>query len=170
MVSRKIFSDSLSLLSQSLAHAFVCSLSPVFLAWHCVFSLLSVVASGISWHAGGWQLCKKPCVLSFSASSRLVFEHDDMCLVISDSLRGRSFNAMLTYEGPASLVNLFFTHFLSVPHAQFSTISSGYAWARSKCVTSWCVECTFQDWWRTIHTNILNTDLLCRVCFVHLRG
>ena len=25
--------------------------------------------------------------------------------------------------------------------APFSTIYSGYAWARSKCVTSWCVEC-----------------------------
>ena len=46
-------------------------------------------------------------MLSFSASSRLVPAHDDMCLVGSDSLRGRSFHAMLRYEGPASLVKLF---------------------------------------------------------------
>ena len=26
-----------------------------------------------------------------------------------------------------------------------SIIHSGYAWARSKCVTSWFVECAFQD-------------------------
>ena len=42
-------------------------------------------------------------------------------------LRGRSFHAMLNYEGPASLVQLFFTHvLLSLPLAQFSTIYSGY--------------------------------------------
>ena len=32
-----------------------------------------------------------------------------MCLVVSDSLRGKSIHAMLNYEGLASLVNLFFT-------------------------------------------------------------
>ena len=31
--------------------------------------------------------------------------------MISDSLRGRSLQMMWTYEGPASLVNLFFTHY-----------------------------------------------------------
>ena len=31
-----------------------------------------------------------------------------MCLVISDSLRGMSLQEMSTYEGPASLVILFF--------------------------------------------------------------
>ena len=44
-----------------------------------------------------------------SASSQL-FSWSPMCLVISDNLRERSLQAMRTYEGPASLVNLFFTH------------------------------------------------------------
>ena len=35
-----------------------------------------------------------------------------MCLVISDNLRGRSLQAMRTYEGPAPLVNLFFSHII----------------------------------------------------------
>ena len=52
-----------------------------------------------------------------SASSRLFF-CSSMCLVISDNLRGRSLQAMKTYESPASLVNLFFTHFLSLLHSQ----------------------------------------------------
>ena len=53
-----------------------------------------------------------------SASSRLFF-CSSMCLVISDNLRGRSLQAMRTYEGPASLVNLFFTHysFLCLTHS-----------------------------------------------------
>ena len=84
-----------------------------------------------------------------------------MCLEVSDSLRGRSLHAMLKYEGPA-VISLLLAH--------FSTKNSGYAWARSKCDTSWCVECTLQDWWRTNRTNMLNTDSLCCVCFVHLRG
>ena len=33
-----------------------------------------------------------------------------MCLVISDSVRGMSLQEKWTYEGPASLVILFFTH------------------------------------------------------------
>ena len=37
---------------------------------------------------------------------------------------------------------------------------SGYAWRRSKCVTSWCVECPLKVWLRTNHTNLLNTDSL----------
>ena len=53
-----------------------------------------------------------------SASSRFIF-CCSMCLVISDNLRGRSLQAMRTYEGPASLVNLFFTHysFLCLTHS-----------------------------------------------------
>ena len=42
-----------------------------------------------------------------------------------------------------SYVNLFLVslcHSFQVS-APFSTIYSGYAWARSKCVSSWCVEC-----------------------------
>ena len=35
------------------------------------------------------------------------------CLVVSDSLRGRSLQVIWTCEGPASLVNLFFTLFLA---------------------------------------------------------
>ena len=45
-----------------LTHAFVCSMSLVFSAWHCVHPLLSIVATGILWHAGGWHLSRKPCV------------------------------------------------------------------------------------------------------------
>ena len=44
------------------------------------------------------------CVLSIGPA------HDYMRLVVSGSLRGRSFHAMLKYEGPASLVKMFFTH------------------------------------------------------------
>ena len=44
-----------------------------------------------------------------SASSQLFFG-STMCLVISDRLRGKSLQVMWTYDGPASLVNLFFTH------------------------------------------------------------
>ena len=40
----------------------------------------------------------------------------------------------------------------------------------SKCVTSWCFQCTLQDWLRTNPTNFLNTDSLYGDCFVHLRG
>ena len=42
-----------------------------------------------------------------------------MCLVISDNLRGRSLQAMRTYEGPSSLVNVFFSHcsFLCLTHS-----------------------------------------------------
>ena len=109
-------------------------------------------------------------VLFFSQSSRLVSVRDDMCLVVSDSLRGRSFHAMLKYESPAAIVKLFphFPPFLD--SGTVSTICSGYAWARSKRVTSWCVECNLQDWWRTNPTNLPNTESLCWVCFVHLRG
>ena len=50
-------------------------------------------------------------VVFFCVYSIVLFEsRRAMCLVVSDSLRGRSLHAMLTYEGPASLVNLFFTH------------------------------------------------------------
>ena len=63
-----------------LAHASVCSLSAVFSAWHCVHPLLSVVATEIPWHAGGWQLCRKPCsrlilhVVTCSQWSQAAFE------------------------------------------------------------------------------------------------
>ena len=134
---------------------------PIFSAWDCVLPLLSVVSTAIPWHAEGWQLRLLDC----SFESRCA-----VCLVVSDSLRGRSIHAMLTYEGPASLVNLFFTHFLSSPHAQFPTIYSGYAWARSKCTTSWWVECNLSDPWRTNPTNNLNTESFCRVWFTHLRA
>ena len=42
-----------------------------------------------------------------------------MCLVVSDRLRGMSIHATLTYEGPASLVKLFFAHssFLCLTHS-----------------------------------------------------
>ena len=36
---------------------------PVFSARHCVLPLLSVVATGIPGHAGGWHLRRKPCVV-----------------------------------------------------------------------------------------------------------
>ena len=89
------------------------------------------------------------------------FARDDMCPVVSGGRRERSLHAMLKFEGLAAS--------LSLESAQFSTIYSGYAWARSKCDTSWCVECTLQEWWRTNLTNIFNTDSLRRVCFMHVR-
>ena len=128
------------------------------LSWfHGRFSLLlcqfcaSVLLARLS---ARWRLAivEEAVRVIFFASSRLVPAHDDMCLVVSDSLRGRSFHAMLKYEGPA--------FFLSLPLAQFSTKNSGYAWARSKCVTSWCFQGTLQDWLRTNHTNFLKTDSL----------
>ena len=90
-----------------------------------------------------------------------------MCPVVSGSLREMSLQAMLKYEGPAAFVE-YFSHFLPFfDSALFLTIYSGYAWARSKCATSWRVECTLQDWWRANPTNLLNADSLCRVCFMH---
>ena len=59
-----------------------------------------------------------------SASSSHLLFLITMCLVISDSLRGMSFQGMWTYEGPASLVILFFTHCAAclLSHSQFSII------------------------------------------------
>ena len=47
-----------------------------------------------------------------------------MGLVISDSLRGMYLEEKWTYEGPASLVVLFFTHCATymLPRSQFSNI------------------------------------------------
>ena len=50
----------------------------------------------------------RACTL-FSQSSRLVSARDNMCPVVSESLRGRSLHAMLKYESPAIIVKLFFT-------------------------------------------------------------
>ena len=94
---------------------------------------------------------------------------DDMCPVFSGSQREMSLQAMLKYEGPAASSNCFSLFHPFLESALFLTIYSGCAWARSKCDTSWCVECTLQDWWRTNPTNLLNTDSLCRVCFMHFR-
>ena len=69
-----------------LAHAFVCSLSPVFLDRHCVISLLVWCCHRDS--LTRWRLANcarsRACSL-FSQSSRLVPAHDDMCLVVSDT-------------------------------------------------------------------------------------
>ena len=70
---------------------------------------------------------------------------DDMCPVVPGNLREMSLQAMLKFEGPAASLNCFslFPPFLE--SALFLTVCSGDAWARTKCVTSWCVECTLQD-------------------------
>ena len=47
--------------------------------------------------------------VSSSLSSRLVSARDDMCLVVSGSLRERSLHAMLKFEGLAAIVKLFST-------------------------------------------------------------
>ena len=96
-----------------------------------------------------------------SSSSHLSFLAA-MCLVISDSLRGMSLQEKWTYEGPASLVILFFTHCATylLPLSQFSIIQSGYAWRRSKSAKYWCSGCTLKDWSRTIRTNFLEGDSL----------
>ena len=67
---------------------------------------------------------------------------DDMCPMVSGSLREMSLQALLKFECPAAIVKLLFSLPPFVHFAQFSTIYSGYVWARSKCATSWCVECT----------------------------
>ena len=94
--------------------AFVCSLFPV-LSWHDTAPFRSwqslQLPPGFLDSPGGWHVRRKPYVCSFSQSSRLDSARNDMCpLACSGSLRGRSFHAMLNYEGPASLVKLFFTH------------------------------------------------------------
>ena len=48
-------------------------------------------------------------------------------------------------------------------------INLGYALKPSKWyVTSWCFQCTLQDWLRTNHTTLLNTDSLVCDCFVRV--
>ena len=44
---------------------------------------------------------------SFSLSSRLVSARDDMCPVVSGSLREMSLQALLKFEGPAGSLNCF---------------------------------------------------------------
>ena len=93
-----------------------------------------------------------------------------MCLAVSDSLRGRSFHAMLKYEGPASLVTLFFTH-SSLPcllHSFRPYIRDMPGRARNMLHLG--AFNVLQDWLRTNPTNFLNTDsLVCvfsRTCVV----
>ena len=50
------------------------------------------------------------------------------------------------------------THLSS--RSQFSATHPGCTWRCSKCVASWCFERTLKDWWRTKHTNLLNSDSL----------
>ena len=59
-------------------------------------------------HAGGWQLCRKPRVLSFSVFS-IGSARVDMCPVVSGNLCVMSLQAMLKCEDPAVFVKLFFT-------------------------------------------------------------
>ena len=94
-----------------------------------------------------------------------------MCLVISDSLRGMSLQEKWTYEGAVSLAILFFTHCATnlLSHSKFLITLSGYAWRRSKITTSWCCGCTLHDWWRTIRTNLLNSDSLVVTFRTHAR-
>ena len=121
----------------------------------------------VSLTRGRLAIVQEAARVFFSQFSRLVSARDDMCPVVSGGLRERSLHAMLKFEGPAAIVKLLFSLPPLLDSVQFSTIYSGYAWAPSKCDTSSCVECTLQDWWRTNPTNILNTDSLCRVCFMH---
>ena len=107
---------------------------------------------------------RKPHVLSFSASSRC------MCLVVSDSLLGRSIHAMLKYEGSASLVKLFFTpssnpclsrsvrpYIRETPGRARNVSHPGALNVPSRIV-------------RTNQTNFLNTDSLVCDFFVQVRG
>ena len=94
-----------------------------------------------------------------------------MCLVISDSLRGRSLHAMLKYEGPASIVKLFFTlsSFPCLLHSFRLYIRDTLGRARN-LLHPGAFNVPSQDGLRTNHTNFLNTDSLCCDFFVHLRG
>ena len=110
-------------------------------------------------------------MLSFSESSRLVPAHDDMCLVVSDSLRGRSLHAMLKYEGPASSVKLFFA-LSSCPcllHSFRPKIRDTLGRVRN-VLHPGAFQCTLQDCLKTDLTNLLNSDSLCCDFFVHLRA
>ena len=66
-----------------------------------------------------------------------------MCLVSSDSLRGMSLQEKWTYEGPASLVILFFTHCATylLPLTVLDHLIGTRLEALQKC-TSWCSGCT----------------------------
>ena len=68
---------------------------------------------------------------------------DDMYPVVSGSLREMSLQALLKYEGPADSLNCFSLCPPFLGSTMILTIYSGYAWALSKCDTSWCVECAF---------------------------
>ena len=82
-----------------------------FLVWHFVLSLLSVVATGILWRAGGWRLRRKPRVLLLRFSNFSLF-HD--VLVSSDSLRGISLQEVWTCEVLFSLSFCFWQTVLSI--------------------------------------------------------
>ena len=128
MVSMKVCSPFFCL-----AHAFVCSISPVFSAGHCVHPLLSVVATGIP----------KPCVFL------LLILLDWFCTSwhVPGGFRqpSRNVSSSVVEIWRSSYVKLFLGSPCPSLHvsAPFSIIYSGYAWARSKCFSSWCVECAF---------------------------
>ena len=134
---------------------------PVFSACHCVISLLSAISTWIPGHAGGWQLRKKPRVLSFSASSRLVFEHDVHVpggfWQFTRKVHPRDVELWRSCI-PRKIVHTFI---ISLPLAQFSTIYSGHSPGRARNVLHpGAFQCTLHDWLRTNHTNFLKHRLV----------
>ena len=116
MVSRKFFSPSLSLVIVSCSR--VCLLA-VFRLFGLPLRPLDTVCCCHGYSLTRWMLAlaQEATRVVSSASSRFC---SSICLVLSDNLRGRSLQAMRTCdEGPASLVNLFFTHysFLCLAHS-----------------------------------------------------
>ena len=81
---------------------------PSLWAWHCVLPLLSVVATGTLWHAGGWHLRRKPRVLLLLHLPTCSFE--PRCALWFWQL-ARNFSLRdVGVWGPACFVVLFFTH------------------------------------------------------------
>ena len=111
-VSRKIFSISSALLWYSLGHAFVCSLSLVFLAWHCVSSLLSVAANGILDALEAGNCARSSACVFFTVFSIGLCTWWHVSGVFWQLSRKVSLHTILKFEGLASIVKFVF-HFLS---------------------------------------------------------
>ena len=163
MVSWALYSPSLSLLCFCLAHAFVCSMLPFLTLRHSAPVCSCHRDSFTLWRLA---LAQEAARVVPSASSQLFF-CSPMCLVISGNLRGRSLQARWTYESPASLVNLFFTHcfFLCLTHSSRPCNRDTPGGARNVLLLG-AFECALKDRWRTNHTNFLDSDsLVCDFSF-----
>ena len=139
------FLSPLSLFCNCLAHAFVWSMSPVFSAWQCVHPLLFESCHSDSLTRGRLAIVQEADRVLFLSFWTVDSACDDLFPVISD--RNVS-SSVAEIRSSCSYVTLFFVSPCPSLHvsALFLTICSGYAWARSTCGTSWCVECAFHHY------------------------